>query len=151
MTKILNENIEYCDSMLPKVSRTFAPTIRMLPVGLNTIVTVAYLLCRIADTVEDNEDISVAKKKELLNFYISIFKKDRDKPFEKFMNGIKALPENTYDEKLVYNLPKIINVYESFSPIFKKHSGLWIVEWSRGMHKYAQAAIRKKFSLSSVS
>ena len=34
--------------MLPKVSRTFAPTIRMLPAGLNTIVTVAYLLCRIA-------------------------------------------------------------------------------------------------------
>jgi len=146
MTDILNDNIVYCDSMLPKVSRTFAPTIRMLPVGLNTIVTVAYLLCRIADTVEDSEDISIDKKKELLNFYISVFKKDGKKPLNNFMTGIKVLPEKTDDERLVYNLPRILNVYDSFSPIFKKHIGLWVVEMSRGMHKYAQAAIRKKFS-----
>ena len=74
MTSILENDIVYCDAMLPKVSRTFAPTIRMLPAGLNTIVTVAYLLCRIADTVEDSEDISVDKKKELLDYYINIFK-----------------------------------------------------------------------------
>lgn len=146
MTKTSYEDIVYCDSMLPKVSRTFAPTIRMLPAGLNTIVTVAYLLCRIADTVEDSEDITIDKKKELLNYYISIFKKDRERSLEKFMDGINALPQKTEDEKLVYNLPKVINVYNNFSPIFKKHIGLWVVEMSRGMHKYAQAAKRKKFS-----
>jgi len=146
MENILNNDIIYCDSMLPRVSRTFAPTIRMLPVGLNTIVTVAYLLCRIADTVEDSEDISVEKKKELLDLYISIFKSDKKRAMARFMNQIKALPEKTDDEKLVYNLPRIINVYDSFSPIFKKHIGLWVVEMSRGMHKYAQAAKRKKFS-----
>lgn len=146
MITILDDNINYCDSMLPKVSRTFAPTIRMLPVGLNTIVTVAYLLCRIADTVEDSEDISIDNKKELLNHYISIFKKNRANALNRFMEGVKVLPQNTDDERLVYNLPKIINVYDSFSPIFRKHIGLWVVEMSRGMHKYAQAAIRKKFS-----
>jgi farnesyl-diphosphate farnesyltransferase len=145
MTK-LNKDILYCDSMLPKVSRTFAPTIRMLPKGLSSIVTVAYLLCRVADTVEDSEDLQLNTKKELLKNYISIFKKDNSSSLNQFMDGIKALPPNTHDDKLVYNLPRILNVFNSFSPIFKKHIGQWVVEMSVGMEKYAQSAIRKKFS-----
>ena len=43
----------YQDQILPHVSRTFALTIPQLPVGLRTAVTCAYLLCRIADTIED--------------------------------------------------------------------------------------------------
>jgi len=142
----LTEDIFYCDSMLPKVSRTFAPTIRMLPKGLNSIVTVAYLLCRVADTVEDSEDLSIDVKKELLNNYISIFKDKNSRSLEQFMTGINALPPTTPDEQLVYNLPRILNVFNTFSPIFKKHIGQWVVEMSVGMKKYAQAAMRKKFS-----
>ncbi len=145
MTK-LSDNILYCDSMLPKVSRTFAPTIRMLPKGLSSIVTVAYLLCRVADTVEDSEDLPIDLKKELLNNYISIFKKDTIAALDKFMDGVPALPLKTADDDLVYNLPKILNVFDSFSPIFKKHIGQWVVEMSLGMKKYAQASVLKKFS-----
>lgn len=142
----LNEDAKYCDAMLPLVSRTFAPTIRMLPAGLNTVVTVAYLFCRIADTVEDSQDLSINKKKKLLNLYISIFKKDIEHPLEKFMVELGDLPEISYDEKLVFNLPKIINVYQTFSPMFQKHIGLWVVEMSLGMRKFAQASVKKKFS-----
>ncbi len=42
-----------CREMLPSVSRTFALTIRVLPPDLRESVTVAYLLCRIADMLED--------------------------------------------------------------------------------------------------
>lgn len=42
-----------CRQLLPGVSRTFALTIRVLPGGLRDTVTVAYLLCRLADVVED--------------------------------------------------------------------------------------------------
>jgi farnesyl-diphosphate farnesyltransferase len=62
------------------------------------------------------------------------------------MSGIKDLPNNTQDERLVYNLPRIMSVYNSFSPVFQKHIGLWVVEMSNGMHKYVQATVRKKFS-----
>ncbi|HTK55738.1 MAG TPA: squalene/phytoene synthase family protein, partial [Gemmatimonadales bacterium] len=51
---------------LPKVSRTFALTIRLLPGALEHPVAVAYLLCRIADTVEDNPHLSAAEKSILL-------------------------------------------------------------------------------------
>ena len=43
----------YQDEILPHVSRTFALTIPQLPASLATPVTCAYLLCRIADTIED--------------------------------------------------------------------------------------------------
>jgi farnesyl-diphosphate farnesyltransferase len=48
----------YQDLILPHVSRTFALTIPQLPLGLRTAVTNAYLLCRIADTIEDEPALS---------------------------------------------------------------------------------------------
>src|SRR5882672_7316324 len=48
----------YQDEILPHVSRTFVLTIPQLPEGLRTAVTCAYLLCRIADTIEDEPALS---------------------------------------------------------------------------------------------
>ncbi|MBW8772806.1 MAG: squalene/phytoene synthase family protein [Gemmatimonadetes bacterium] len=48
------------------MSRTFALCIRLLPGGLEHPVAVAYLLCRIADTVEDHPRLSAAEKSSLL-------------------------------------------------------------------------------------
>ena len=43
----------YQERILPHVSRTFALTIPQLPAAVRAAVTNAYLLCRIADTIED--------------------------------------------------------------------------------------------------
>jgi farnesyl-diphosphate farnesyltransferase len=51
----------YQDQILPHVSRTFALTIPQLPAALRTSVTNAYLLCRIADTIEDEPALSAAE------------------------------------------------------------------------------------------
>ncbi|HWA40802.1 MAG TPA: phytoene/squalene synthase family protein [Gemmatimonadales bacterium] len=51
---------------LPRVSRTFALTIRLLPSELEHPVAVAYLLCRIADTIEDSATLPAAEKSALL-------------------------------------------------------------------------------------
>jgi farnesyl-diphosphate farnesyltransferase len=48
----------YQDHILPAVSRTFALTIPQLPPDLSRSVTNAYLLCRVADTIEDEPQIS---------------------------------------------------------------------------------------------
>ena len=59
-------DLAYCGEMLPKVSRTFALCIRLLPPDLQRSVMVAYLLCRIADTIEDAEDLPAGDKRALL-------------------------------------------------------------------------------------
>lgn len=48
--------------MLPCVSRTFALNIPVLPAPLDIVVTVAYLLCRIADTIEDESSADASER-----------------------------------------------------------------------------------------
>ena len=48
----------YQEQILPAVSRTFALTIPQLPPDLSRSVTNAYLLCRVADTIEDEPQIA---------------------------------------------------------------------------------------------
>lgn len=55
--------------MLPHVSRTFALTIPELPVGLRDAVTSAYLVCRIADTLEDEPALDPELKQSLQGLF----------------------------------------------------------------------------------
>jgi farnesyl-diphosphate farnesyltransferase len=62
----------YQDQILPHVSRTFALTIPQLPQGLRLGVTNAYLLCRIADTIEDQTNSSAAQRLGLLHRFVAV-------------------------------------------------------------------------------
>lgn len=60
----------FAQAILPKVSRTFALTIPQLPAPLRDTVTNAYLLCRIADTVEDEPTLATDRKHEFQNLFL---------------------------------------------------------------------------------
>ncbi|HXN09990.1 MAG TPA: squalene/phytoene synthase family protein, partial [Steroidobacteraceae bacterium] len=62
----------YQERILPHVSRTFALTIPQLPPALRTAVTNAYLLCRIADTIEDEPALSADASFELLQRFVAV-------------------------------------------------------------------------------
>jgi farnesyl-diphosphate farnesyltransferase len=49
----LAEARAWCRATLPTVSRTFALNIRLLSGSMRDAVRIAYLLCRVADTIED--------------------------------------------------------------------------------------------------
>ena len=59
------EDWAYQDRILPRVSRTFALTIPELPDGLRQVVANGYLLCRIADSIEDEPDLDSETKRVL--------------------------------------------------------------------------------------
>lgn len=142
----MQSHIDYCLDALPRVSRTFAPTIKMLPEGLRLQVTVAYLLCRIADTVEDSEALDLQTKQSMLQTYAAIFTSSDEGTFEAFTKLVPALPRNSADDELVYNLDRVLSVYRSFTPTMQHYISKWVVEMSLGMHKYAQAVYKKRFS-----
>ena len=54
---------EHEQRVLRQVSRSFALTIPQLPPTLRREVTNAYLLCRIVDTIEDEESLSLDQKR----------------------------------------------------------------------------------------
>ncbi len=65
---------DFCERMLPLVSRTFALNISVLRGDLRRAVLCGYLFCRIADTVEDSTWIPGALRAELLGEYARIFR-----------------------------------------------------------------------------
>jgi farnesyl-diphosphate farnesyltransferase len=60
------------DQLLPGVSRTFALTIPQLPLPLRPVVTNAYLLCRTADTIEDEVALSVEQKQQFHDRFVAV-------------------------------------------------------------------------------
>ena len=60
-------------SLLPRVSRTFALGIKLLPSRLEMPVRLGYLLCRIADTVEDDLALTPERKATLLDAFMACF------------------------------------------------------------------------------
>lgn len=63
------------DRLLPGVSRTFALTIPQLPATVRPAITNAYLLCRIADTVEDSTAMAAD---------------DKDRHYQRLLDGLAA-------------------------------------------------------------
>jgi len=62
-------DLEWCHETVQGVSRTFALTIDVLEEPMSTHICLGYLLCRIADTIEDAGHIPPEPQAELLRTY----------------------------------------------------------------------------------
>ena len=69
------DDLSYQSEILQHVSRTFALTIPELPHALRIVISNAYLLCRIADTIEDDKSMSLEKKKEYSELFVDVVNK----------------------------------------------------------------------------
>jgi 4,4'-diapophytoene synthase len=67
-----NSAADFQDRILPYVSRTFALTIPQLPTPLRVSVTNAYLLCRIADTIEDEPALPAGETRVFLQRFTAV-------------------------------------------------------------------------------
>jgi farnesyl-diphosphate farnesyltransferase len=65
--------VAFGKAMIGRVSRTFAIGIAVLPGHLGRAVLVGYLLCRIADTIEDDGTATSARRQELLAEFVACF------------------------------------------------------------------------------
>jgi farnesyl-diphosphate farnesyltransferase len=59
------DDLRYCATILPSVSRTFALSIAALPGSLHDAVLAAYLLCRLVDSIEDEAGIDPVTREAL--------------------------------------------------------------------------------------
>jgi len=87
---IPSEDFLFCEKYLGKVSRTFAVNIRVLRGSPYGAVLIAYLLCRMADTIEDDPEIPPSLKIEKLLQYASLFPPARnfEDRYEYFLDGL---------------------------------------------------------------
>ena len=109
-------DLEYQDNILPGVSRTFALTIPVLPGDLSRVVTNAYLLCRLADTIEDDVGLTDVQKTEFHERFVRIV--EGIEPAGPFAGDLAPLlSERTLEDErdLVRNADKVIRVTHGFS------------------------------------
>lgn len=127
-------NIKICYDLLPKVSRSFALAIEALPEPSRAYVCVAYLLCRIVDTIEDHPTL---QQKEI---YYDIFDgilRNHGICNQKDLDTLKSiLPPQKWDNELMLLSEHVYALFASFPNKVQSILENNILEMSLGMRSY---------------
>ena len=128
---------DFQSAMLQGVSRTFALTIPQLPADLSRVVSNAYLLCRIVDTIEDEPEISAAGKDYFCRQFLRAF--DERGGAETFAGQLgAALSDRTLsaEHELIRNVPRVVQITQSFSEPQREVLHQCVRTMARGMAEF---------------
>jgi farnesyl-diphosphate farnesyltransferase len=126
----------FATDILPAVSRTFAISIRLLPGTLGRAVHVAYLLCRIADTIEDDNSTSPAKRGELLDEFLrTLTDRDAAARFPALAAGLKG---DAAHLQLVAHTDVVLELFRELPPRTQDRVAHWVREMGLGMAKFVR-------------
>ncbi len=126
----------FCKTSLEAVSRTFSKPIAMLPGRLEVAVSLGYLLCRIADTIEDHPNVTSDIRGDLFRTFLEIMETDRD-PLD-LVKGFEPIPGDDDELRLVREMPKVMRVFRAQAPSTIAISTRWVTEMARGMDLYTR-------------
>ncbi len=124
----------YCREALVAVSRTFSKPIQMLPAELERAVTCGYLLCRIADTIEDHPNVPRAQKDMLFGRLLEIL--ERGAPPRGLSLAFEDIEGDDAELSLARSMPRVMRVFWSLPEAMQSIVSRWVAEMSRGMSLY---------------
>ncbi len=131
---------DFQSHMLPRVSRTFALNIPQLPEALRKPVTNAYLLCRIADTIEDEPTLDAEEKGGFENALTAVVSgKAAPESLQQALSGKLSAQSLPAERQLVANLPVIIEITRSLTPPQIDAIERCVSIMGRGMRHFQQA------------
>ena len=134
-------DLAYQTDILQGVSRTFALTIPQLPEPLRDVVGNAYLLCRIADTIEDEPALSVAEKQAFSEQFVEVVA--GREPAEPFARGLlPILSHATLDTEhdLIANTDRVVRITHGFRSTQQSALVRCVSIMSRGMAEFQRNA-----------
>src|SRR5690606_29807683 len=137
-------DLEYQAHILPGVSRTFALTIPVLPERLAVVMTNAYLLCRLADTIEDDPGLDNAQKSHFHERFVDVVASGRGA--EAFAADLaphlssRTLPA---EKDLVENTAAIIRITHSFSAAERASLTRCVRIMCSGMPEFQRSSSRR--------
>lgn len=135
------DDIAFQAEMLKGVARTFALTIAQLPRNLYEAVGNAYLLCRIADTIEDEPALSLEQKQSFSERFIEIVAGRGDPvPFARELGPLLSSSAGSSTGNLVANTPRVNGVTQRLNPAQRKAIHRCVGTMSRGMVEFQRNA-----------
>ena len=130
----------YQEHILQYVSRTFALTIPQLPTELRRVVSNAYLLCRIADTVEDDNAVDSEHTRHLAELFAQVVA--GSVPAKEFSDALyPLLSEHTIEAEhdLIKNTESVIRITHSFNDNQRSALERCVRIMAKGMADYQDA------------
>lgn len=134
-----------CEAALPHVSRTFALCIRFLPGELEYSVLVAYLLCRIADTIEDSATLGEAEQRRLLGWLRdALAERGADAPpLEAAPLEVAFADAATHDERLARDAAAVLREYHRLPAAHRDAIRPRVQEMCDGMAEFTSGPLRR--------
>lgn len=133
----------YQDHILQGVSRTFALTIPQLPGSLSRVVSNAYLLCRIADTIEDDKHMLFERKQEFSKRFIDIVGgNDCADSFAQSLTPELSHSASNDERDLIKHTPAVIRITHSFNTRQRAALERCIRIMADGMTRYQETDIK---------
>lgn len=129
----LREAEQFSERILRGVSRTFEISIRLLPGELRRSVRCAYLLCRIADTVEDAAPFPADQKATLFDLMHRGF--DGADAAERFRAALIGIPGDSAHVELAERADAVFAVWRSLAPRYQAPVRRWVGEMVIGMRR----------------
>jgi farnesyl-diphosphate farnesyltransferase len=129
-----DEAVRFCRDVLPAVSRTFALSIKLLSGELGAAVRCAYLLCRIADTIEDEPALAAPAKAELLDAFVRCF--DDTAAADRFSQRTAGLRGDDAHLRLLANTGLVFVAYRALGEASRAHLRRWVTEMVGGMRRF---------------
>jgi len=122
--------------MLRNVSRTFSLSIEKLPPRLREAVTVAYLLFRIADCLEDNTVMGAERKAYLLRLWGEVVTGSR--PARDLMRQISDLDESDPEVYVARHADTVIQYLDNLPAQLRQILASHVYETSEGMARWQE-------------
>ena len=136
-----SDDLAFQTEILQGVSRTFALTIPQLPGALRDVVGNAYLLCRIADTIEDEPTLSVAQKQAFSELFIKVVA--GGEAAERFAGALHPLLSDAMldsEHDLVANTARVVRVTHGFRAVQRSALERCVSVMSQGMAEFQRNA-----------
>lgn len=133
------EDFKFCETILPKVSRTFALSIQLLPESLKEPICVAYLLCRIVDTIEDDAKLAFNDQRRLFACFNASLQQKDENSWQDFQAAASALNLGQgSDAELCSSAGAVFRSFDRFSVETKRAILPAVLKMSEGMQIYAE-------------
>ena len=140
----MHPDLPICYAMLPRVSRTFALNIRILPGELRPAVTVAYLLFRYADTIEDAPGLAPEERAELFDAFLDRLDGGSGPLTLPYLPALQLREAARTDERELLAIgERVFSVLESLAPEVREIIAAHVAETARGMARICRERTKR--------
>ena len=132
---------EFCSTILPRVSRTFALSIAALPDSLRAAVRSSYLLCRVVDSIEDEPTLEGAHRNELFDIFDRLLDDGADAAELELACARASVGGTGADGELCRGAGAVFRTFRALPPSQRNTIRPHVLEMSGGMRSYCARGV----------